>query len=74
VLRLHELCGNKFVSAGRPLARGLFRSVALVVCLMRKNVTQDFTGAVFLPDLGLAPRAGPVLGQGRVRRDEPGRP
>jgi len=26
---------------------GLFRSVALVVCLMRKNVTQDFAGAVF---------------------------
>jgi hypothetical protein len=46
----------------------------MVVCLMRKNVTQDFADAVFLPDLGLAPRAGPVLGQGRVRRDEPGRP
>jgi DDE superfamily endonuclease len=47
VARLHELCGDKFVSAGRPLALGLFRSVALVVCLMRKNVTQDFAGAVF---------------------------
>src|SRR5689334_22847522 len=34
-------------SAGRPLALGLFRSVALVVCLIRKNVTQDFAGAVF---------------------------
>jgi Helix-turn-helix of DDE superfamily endonuclease len=41
------MCGDKFVSAGRPLALGLFRSVALVVCLMRKNVTQDFAGAVF---------------------------
>ena len=45
--RLHELCGDKFVSAGPPLALGLFRSVALVVCLKRKNVTQDFAGAVF---------------------------
>jgi len=47
VARLHELCGDKFVSAGPPLALGLFRSVALVVCLMRTNVTQDFAGAVF---------------------------
>src|SRR3954452_5445484 len=47
VARLHELCGDKFVSAGPPLALGLFRSVALVVCLLRKNVTQDFAGAVF---------------------------
>src|SRR3954454_10416113 len=47
VARLHELCGDKFVSAGPPLALGLFRSVALVVCLLRKNVTQEFAGAVF---------------------------
>jgi hypothetical protein len=26
---------------------GLFRSVALVVCLMRKNITQEFAGAIF---------------------------
>src|SRR3954453_4047884 len=45
--RIHGLCGDKFISAGRPLALGLFRSVALVVCLIRKNVTQDFAGAVF---------------------------
>ena len=47
VARIHGLCGDQFISAGRPLALGLFRSVALVVCLMRKNVTQDFAGAVF---------------------------
>ena len=47
VARLHERCGDKFVSAGPPLALGLFRSVALVVCLMRTNVTQDFAGAIF---------------------------
>ena len=47
VARLHGLCGDKFVSPGRPPALGLFRSVALVVCLIRKNVTQEFAGAVF---------------------------
>jgi len=47
VALLDKLCGDKFVSAGRPLALGLFRSVAMVVCLIRKNVTQDFAGAVF---------------------------
>ena len=47
VARIHRLCGDQCISAGRPPALGLFRSVALVVCLMRKNVTQDFAGAVF---------------------------
>jgi hypothetical protein len=47
VARVHLACGDKFVSRGRPVALGLFRSVAMVVCLMRKNVTQDFAGAVF---------------------------
>jgi hypothetical protein len=37
VARLHELCGDKFVSAGPPLALGLFRSVALVVVRSRKS-------------------------------------
>lgn len=47
VARVHVVCGDKFVSRGRPIALGLFRSVAMVVCLMRKNLTQDFAGAVF---------------------------
>nr|WP_027928183.1 transposase family protein [Amycolatopsis benzoatilytica] len=47
VARMHVACGDKFVSRGRPIALGLFRSVAMVVCLLRKNVTQDFAGAVF---------------------------
>jgi hypothetical protein len=47
VARVHVVCGDTFVSRGRPIALGLFRSVAMVVCLMRKNVTQDFAGAVF---------------------------
>jgi hypothetical protein len=47
VVRLHVLCGDKFVSAGRPIVLGMFGSVAMVVCLMRKNVTQEFAGAMF---------------------------
>lgn len=47
VVRVHVVCGDRFVSRGRPIALGLFRSVAMVVCLLRKNVTQDFAGAVF---------------------------
>lgn len=47
VARVNAACGDEFVSRGRPLALGLFRSVAMVVCLMRKNPTQDFIGAMF---------------------------
>jgi hypothetical protein len=34
-------------SAGRPYALDLFRSVAMVVALLRKNTTQEVAGAVF---------------------------
>ena len=47
VVRVHVVCAGNFVSRGRPIALGLFRSVAMVVFLMRKNVTQDVAGAVF---------------------------
>src|SRR4051794_31007121 len=47
VARAYPECGDKFVSRGRPMAVGLFRSVAMVVCLLRKNPTQEFVGAVF---------------------------
>jgi hypothetical protein len=47
VTRVHAAHGGGFVSRGRPYALGLFRSVALVVCLMRKNLTQQFAGAIF---------------------------
>jgi hypothetical protein len=46
--RLRRSAGNG--ASGRVLLEsfvGLFRSVALVVCLIRKNVTQDFARAVF---------------------------
>ena len=47
VSRVHAACGGEFTSRGRPYALGLFGSVALVVCLMRKNITQEFAGAIF---------------------------
>jgi hypothetical protein len=47
VARVHALRGGEFVSRGRPYVLGLFRSVALVVALLRKNLTQDLAGAVF---------------------------
>ena len=43
---VHEIVGG-LTSAGRPYALGLFRSVAMVVALMRKNITQEFAGAIF---------------------------
>lgn len=44
--RVHAARGG-LVSRGRPYALGLFGSVALVVALLRKNITQDFAGGVF---------------------------
>lgn len=38
---------DPLASAGRPYALGLFRSVAMVVALLRKNLTQEFAGAMF---------------------------
>ena len=34
-------------SNGRPYALGLYRSIAMVVALLRKNITQDVAGAIF---------------------------
>jgi hypothetical protein len=45
--RCQELIGDVARPGGRPPAIGLYRSIALVVCLMRKNVTQELAGAVF---------------------------
>jgi len=52
--QLHELAARIFQRAGdvvrvggRPAAIGLFRSVAMVVTLMRKNITQETAGAIF---------------------------
>ena len=47
VSRVHAVRGGGFGSRGRQYALGLFGSVALVVCLMRTNITQAFAGAIF---------------------------
>jgi len=47
VSRVHAARGGGFASRGRPYALGLFGSVALVVCVMRRNITQAFAGAIF---------------------------
>lgn len=47
VERLDTVCGDKFVSRGRPVALGLFQSVVMVACLLRKNITQKLAGAIF---------------------------
>jgi hypothetical protein len=45
--RCRELLNDVVRPGGRPPVIGLYRSIALVVCLMRKNVTQEFAGAIF---------------------------
>ncbi|MGH3973690.1 MAG: transposase family protein [Pseudonocardiaceae bacterium] len=47
VTRVHAVRGGGLTSRGRPYALGLFRSVALVVCLLRTNITQAFAAALF---------------------------
>jgi len=46
-LRVLGRAGDVVRPGGRPAAIGLFRSVAMVVTLMRKNITQEVAGAVF---------------------------
>jgi DDE superfamily endonuclease len=47
VARVCQALGGELSSRGRPYALGLFRSVAMVVALMRKNITQELAGAIF---------------------------
>jgi len=47
VTRCAELSGEVTKVGGRPPAIGLYGSVMMVVCLMRKNVTQEMVGAIF---------------------------
>jgi DDE superfamily endonuclease len=44
--RVRALHGD-FHSNGRPYVLGLYRSIAMVVALLRKNITQDVAGAIF---------------------------
>jgi len=46
-LRVLERAGDVVRAGGRPAAIGLFRSVAMVVTLMRTNITQETAGAIF---------------------------
>jgi hypothetical protein len=46
VARVCQVHGE-LISRGRPYVLGLYRSVAMVVALMRKNITQEFAGAIF---------------------------
>jgi DDE superfamily endonuclease len=46
-MRIPERSGDVARRGGRPAAISLFRSVAMVVTLLRKNITQDVAGAVF---------------------------
>ncbi len=45
--RITARLGDVVRPGGAPAATGLFRSVALVVTLMRKNLTREVAGAVF---------------------------
>ncbi|MDQ3764112.1 MAG: transposase family protein [Actinomycetota bacterium] len=47
VIQVRAARDSGFASRGRPYALGLFRSVALVACLMRTNITQTLAGALF---------------------------
>jgi DDE superfamily endonuclease len=47
VARCSGLSGEVAKVGGRPPAVGLYGSVMMVVCLMRKNITQEMAGAVF---------------------------
>jgi hypothetical protein len=46
VARVYAKIGG-LTSSGRPYGLGLFKSVVLVVTLMRKNMTQDVVAAFF---------------------------
>jgi hypothetical protein len=46
-LRIPGRAGDVARPGGRPAAIGLPRSVAMVVALMRKNITQEVAGAIF---------------------------
>jgi hypothetical protein len=47
IARCAQVCGQIAKPGGRPPALGLYTSVAMVVCLMRKNLTQQMAGAIF---------------------------
>jgi hypothetical protein len=47
VARVHQKLGGGYVSRGRPFALGLFRSVAMVLALLRHNIVQQLAAEMF---------------------------
>jgi DDE superfamily endonuclease len=47
VVRVRARLGGGYVSQGRPFALGLFRSVAMVLALLRQNVVQQVAAEMF---------------------------
>jgi hypothetical protein len=47
VARIHQRPGGDYVSRGRPFALGLFRSVAMVLALLRQNIVQQVAAEIF---------------------------
>jgi hypothetical protein len=47
VARVHQRLGGEYTSRGRPCALGLFRSVAMVLALLRQNIVQQVAAEIF---------------------------
>ena len=47
VVRVRVRLGGEYVSRGRPFALGLFRSVAMVLALLRQNIVQQLAAEMF---------------------------
>jgi hypothetical protein len=47
VVRVRARLGGEYVSRSRPFALGLFRSVAMVLALLRQNIVQQVAAEVF---------------------------
>jgi hypothetical protein len=47
VARIHQRLGGEYASRGRPFALGLFRSVAMVLALLRQNIVQQVAAEMF---------------------------
>jgi hypothetical protein len=47
VARVHQKLGGGYVSRGRPCALGLFRSVAMVLALLRQDIVQQLAAEMF---------------------------
>jgi len=47
VARIHQRLGGAYTSRGRPFALGLFRSVAMVLALLRQNIVQQVAAEMF---------------------------